>query len=282
MHAILFLGAILVLAWDERLTEQLLGEQNRRAAEAAAAADELNWTEVGVGVGADGSPYLQQISRGQASRHIRAGLLLVATDEVRGEIFEKSVVLVVRHDENGTLGLVLNKPAPLPRGFSSREEAPRVRVRREASQPSQHKAPRCRHKETARSKHRQGEMGWARPQNESAPERAALSHARTDANMARAQPTVQGFEQRAVATGAAVKSGWGLSPHTSLCRSGRAPVTRDSAQRRAPVTRDSAQRMTLLPAVHSSRAPWTFKALAVCCERPCVKRAQECCSEDHP
>ena len=37
MHAILFLGAILVLAWDERLTEQLLGEQNRRAAEAAAA-----------------------------------------------------------------------------------------------------------------------------------------------------------------------------------------------------------------------------------------------------
>mmetsp|Transcript_33572 Transcript_33572/g.110554 ORF Transcript_33572/g.110554 Transcript_33572/m.110554 type:complete len:191 (-) Transcript_33572:222-794(-) len=162
MHAILFLGAILVLAWDERLTEQLLGEQNRRAAEAAAAADELNWTEVGVGVGADGSPYLQQISRGQASRHIRAGLLLVATDEVRGEIFEKSVVLVVRHDENGTLGLVLNKPAPLPRGFSSREEAPRVRsrrsplhshtanvgagaarvrVRREASQPSQHKAP---------------------------------------------------------------------------------------------------------------------------------------------
>ena len=101
MHAILFLGAILVLAWDERLTEQLLGEQNRRAAEAAAAADELNWTEVGVGVGADGSPYLQQISRGQASRHIRAGLLLVATDEVRGEIFEKSVVLVVRHDENG-------------------------------------------------------------------------------------------------------------------------------------------------------------------------------------
>ena len=130
MHAILFLGAILVLAWDERLTEQLLGEQNRRAAEAAAAADELNWTEVGVGVGADGSPYLQQISRGQASRHIRAGLLLVATDEVRGEIFEKSVVLVVRHDENGTLGLVLNKPAPLPRGFSSREEAPRVRSRR--------------------------------------------------------------------------------------------------------------------------------------------------------
>lgn len=99
----------------------------------------------------------------------------------------------------------------------------------------------------------------------------ALSHARTDANMARAQPTVQGFEQRAVATGAAVKSGWGLSPHTSFCRSGRAPVTRDSAQR-----------MTLLPAVHSSRAPWTFKALAVCCERPCVKRAQECCSEDHP
>ncbi len=39
-----------------------------------------------------------------------AGKLLVATDEVRGPYFAKTVVLLLRHDKAGTLGLVVNRP----------------------------------------------------------------------------------------------------------------------------------------------------------------------------
>lgn len=38
------------------------------------------------------------------------GKLLVATDEVRGPYFAQTVVLLLRHDETGTLGLVVNRP----------------------------------------------------------------------------------------------------------------------------------------------------------------------------
>lgn len=39
-----------------------------------------------------------------------AGRLLVATPHVGGEIFDRSVVLLLHHDEQGAHGLVLNKP----------------------------------------------------------------------------------------------------------------------------------------------------------------------------
>ena len=105
--------ASLTACWDAELTDELLGEQNAAAAAAAAAAGEDNWTEMGVGVTENGQPYLHQITRGRPYKHIRAGLLLVATAQIQGEIFEQSVVLLVRHDANGTLGLVLNKRAQL-------------------------------------------------------------------------------------------------------------------------------------------------------------------------
>ena len=38
------------------------------------------------------------------------GKLLVATDEVRGPYFAQTVVLLLHHDETGTLGLVVNRP----------------------------------------------------------------------------------------------------------------------------------------------------------------------------
>ena len=38
------------------------------------------------------------------------GKLLVATDEVRGLAFAQTVILLLQHDETGTLGLVVNRP----------------------------------------------------------------------------------------------------------------------------------------------------------------------------
>ncbi len=51
---------------------------------------------VSVGVNADKAP--------------AAGQLLVATHEVRGPHFAQTVILLVQHDETGTLGLVVNRP----------------------------------------------------------------------------------------------------------------------------------------------------------------------------
>ncbi len=39
-----------------------------------------------------------------------AGKLLVATDEVRGPYFAQTVVLLLHHDETGSIGLVVNRP----------------------------------------------------------------------------------------------------------------------------------------------------------------------------
>lgn len=39
-----------------------------------------------------------------------AGKLLVATDEVRGEIFARTVILLLHYDETGAMGLVVNRP----------------------------------------------------------------------------------------------------------------------------------------------------------------------------
>ena len=42
------------------------------------------------------------------------GKLLVATNEVRGPYFAQTVVLLLHHDEAGTLGVVLNRPIEAP------------------------------------------------------------------------------------------------------------------------------------------------------------------------
>lgn len=119
MHAVRVVGLVLcivelVTSWDSDLTERLVGRENKEAAADAEAAGQEHWTELGVGVSADGTTYVQPIARGKRWRHIRAGLLLVANGHVQGGIFEKSVVLIVEHSENGTLGVVINKPALLP------------------------------------------------------------------------------------------------------------------------------------------------------------------------
>jgi len=42
------------------------------------------------------------------------GKLLVATPRTIGEVFRRSVVLVLQHDEDGAQGVVLNRPMPAP------------------------------------------------------------------------------------------------------------------------------------------------------------------------
>ncbi len=51
------------------------------------------------------------ISAGADADQVPAtGMLLVATDEVRGPYFAQTVVLLLHHDETGALGLVVNRP----------------------------------------------------------------------------------------------------------------------------------------------------------------------------
>jgi len=45
-----------------------------------------------------------------ADQRIAAGKLLVATDTVRGEIFARTVILLLHYDESGAMGLVVNRP----------------------------------------------------------------------------------------------------------------------------------------------------------------------------
>ncbi len=47
---------------------------------------------------------------------LRAGRLLVATPRLADPNFERTVVLLLDHDENGSLGVVLNRPSPVPVG----------------------------------------------------------------------------------------------------------------------------------------------------------------------
>ncbi|HEX6876286.1 MAG TPA: YqgE/AlgH family protein, partial [Nocardioidaceae bacterium] len=47
---------------------------------------------------------------------LRAGQLLVATPRLVDPNFERTVVLLLDHDESGTLGVVLNRPSPVSVG----------------------------------------------------------------------------------------------------------------------------------------------------------------------
>lgn len=46
----------------------------------------------------------------EADERAAAGKLLVATDEVGGEIFARTVILLLHYDESGAMGLVVNRP----------------------------------------------------------------------------------------------------------------------------------------------------------------------------
>jgi putative transcriptional regulator len=48
-----------------------------------------------------------------AAQSLRTGSLLVASPEVSDPLFARSVVLVLRHDEEGTIGIVINRPTNL-------------------------------------------------------------------------------------------------------------------------------------------------------------------------
>lgn len=47
---------------------------------------------------------------------LETGALLVAAEDVAGVTFSESVVLLIHHDSNGTLGLVINRPTRLEPG----------------------------------------------------------------------------------------------------------------------------------------------------------------------
>lgn len=51
------------------------------------------------------------------------GKLLVATDKVRGEIFARTVILLLHYDEDGAMGIVVNRPTDIPPGEVLTSEA---------------------------------------------------------------------------------------------------------------------------------------------------------------
>ncbi|HET8594008.1 MAG TPA: YqgE/AlgH family protein [Intrasporangium sp.] len=48
------------------------------------------------------------------SSRFHTGRLLVATPSVEGDVFRRSVILMLHHDESGAQGVVLNKPLAAP------------------------------------------------------------------------------------------------------------------------------------------------------------------------
>jgi len=46
-----------------------------------------------------------------SSEQLAVGKLLIATDNIQGSIFEKSVILLTHHDQAGDVGLIINKPS---------------------------------------------------------------------------------------------------------------------------------------------------------------------------
>ena len=62
--------------------------------------------------GQPGGPFLSE--NGVVSINYATGKLLVATPRTGGNVFRRSVVLVLQHDEEGAQGVVLNHPLPAP------------------------------------------------------------------------------------------------------------------------------------------------------------------------
>lgn len=61
-----------------------------------------------------GGPILRLVRVGAPVRGLAAGALLVATNRVGGGFFEKTVIVLTRHDQAGSVGLVVNVPISHP------------------------------------------------------------------------------------------------------------------------------------------------------------------------
>lgn len=46
-----------------------------------------------------------------SSEQLSVGKMLVASNNIKGSIFEKSVILLTHHDQGGDMGLIINKPS---------------------------------------------------------------------------------------------------------------------------------------------------------------------------
>ena len=58
----------------------------------------------------DGVPIFRLVRVGSRIPGLGVGALLVATDVVRGGIFDRSVIVLTRHDEYGAIGYIVNVP----------------------------------------------------------------------------------------------------------------------------------------------------------------------------
>lgn len=50
----------------------------------------------------------------EGGKAIEAGSLLVASQDMADPRFRESVILIVRHDQHGTIGLIINRPSEIP------------------------------------------------------------------------------------------------------------------------------------------------------------------------
>jgi hypothetical protein len=62
----------------------------------------------------DGPPILRLVRVGSPVRGLAAGALLVATERVGGGFFERTVIVLTRHDHTGSIGYVVNLPMHAP------------------------------------------------------------------------------------------------------------------------------------------------------------------------
>ena len=59
------------------------------------------------------SAALSQLS-GERTENLRAGRFLVADAKLRDPNFVETVVLLLRYDEEGSMGVVMNRPSRIP------------------------------------------------------------------------------------------------------------------------------------------------------------------------
>ncbi|MCU7573921.1 YqgE/AlgH family protein [Riemerella anatipestifer] len=56
------------------------------------------------------------------------GKILISTPDVSGDIFSRSVVLIINHDEEGAFGLILNKKNPVLSHHFQKSLSPKIEV----------------------------------------------------------------------------------------------------------------------------------------------------------
>ena len=84
----------------------------------------------------------QQLPKAPEKHVSLAGQLLVATPSMEDRRFERTVILMARHDKDGAFGLIINRPAA-ERSLSELLEHWATRVRRSAERCACSRAVRC-------------------------------------------------------------------------------------------------------------------------------------------